>query len=632
MKLSVYEQDGVQMPLFDASTNGLVFNILKTNSSELCSSYTKTDATSNGIEYSWDGNTCTLDGSNPSNVSLNNIVYKANGVPSSLIPGEKYYVEVSGLTDKLTFRMQYEDTNHATKTTTLTESDWITIPSDVGAYFLLRLYVTQGASFTDHEVTVNIYPMHFSSAGNGQATPQMYGAVGDGVTDDTAAMQACLDNNTHVYLPDGTYLISSALNIKIQGQTITGSGRTSVIKASGCNAFNFVTAYYNVSLENFSVQGGGTSAYVGFKFDAITFNYTFKNLYIHDFKYGFQLNTSDSVNGKHNVNTLISQCEVSNCDIGIQILNTSVSQVNALKVDKTYVHLCGTGLNVTGNVIDVESCIIEHNDVGILIDASESGLANTNIYAGSQSITIEKSYFEKNIESTIRVDSSYDTTIGKDAFVKCLTISNNYIYMDDSQDTTHPVFDFNSAKNPYISDGYKYTDRSGCVYSNVIFYGNTIGIPLSMHMAKTLIDGHNLLGSDCVFNLGMSGSHGWNDSDNKCYIISNMGRAVVNDAFGFKKKRAFLDGGTKYRFNVIPISIDVSCSSGSGTLTLYGYPKSSATKTTIASTSVSSGDNALDDSSFDSNVNMGDIDTFEIELTGTMTVDDPIITYISQCV
>lgn len=42
------------------------------------------------------------------------------------------------------------------------------------------------------------------------ATPQMYGAKGDGITDDTAAIQACFDENNAVNFPCGTYMVSSA--------------------------------------------------------------------------------------------------------------------------------------------------------------------------------------------------------------------------------------------------------------------------------------------------------------------------------------------------------------------------------------------------------------------------------------
>lgn len=63
----------------------------------------------------------------------------------------------------------------------------------------------------------------------GYVTPEMYGAKGDGVTDDTAALQACLDEADIVFL-NGTYLISDTLVIRSY-QTIVGS-RKGTIKAT----------------------------------------------------------------------------------------------------------------------------------------------------------------------------------------------------------------------------------------------------------------------------------------------------------------------------------------------------------------------------------------------------------------
>lgn len=60
-------------------------------------------------------------------------------------------------------------------------------------------------------------------------TPQMYGAVGDGVTDDTDALQDAIDSGIAVRIPKGEYLVTR--KIFTQPNTdIRGFGNTSVIK------------------------------------------------------------------------------------------------------------------------------------------------------------------------------------------------------------------------------------------------------------------------------------------------------------------------------------------------------------------------------------------------------------------
>ena len=63
-----------------------------------------------------------------------------------------------------------------------------------------------------------------------QVTPQMYGAKGDGETDDTKAFQEALDSNRSIYVPAGTYLVGDL--VMPWGVTITGdSASTTILKA-----------------------------------------------------------------------------------------------------------------------------------------------------------------------------------------------------------------------------------------------------------------------------------------------------------------------------------------------------------------------------------------------------------------
>ncbi|MDK6203300.1 glycosyl hydrolase family 28-related protein [Oligella urethralis] len=59
---------------------------------------------------------------------------------------------------------------------------------------------------------------------NEAVTPQEFGAIGDGVNDDTAAIQAALNTGKSVYIPEGTYNISDVIYPTADGQVITGAG------------------------------------------------------------------------------------------------------------------------------------------------------------------------------------------------------------------------------------------------------------------------------------------------------------------------------------------------------------------------------------------------------------------------
>ena len=52
-----------------------------------------------------------------------------------------------------------------------------------------------------------------------------FGAVGNGVADDTAAIQAAINTGKHVYIPTGTYRLSNAIGFYTPGQMFTGDGR-----------------------------------------------------------------------------------------------------------------------------------------------------------------------------------------------------------------------------------------------------------------------------------------------------------------------------------------------------------------------------------------------------------------------
>lgn len=72
-----------------------------------------------------------------------------------------------------------------------------------------------------------------------------YGAVGDGVADDTAAVQAAINTGKSVYFPSGTYKVTSALSFNQADVAYYGDGKNSsylMLSGSGLKRLGQVTA------------------------------------------------------------------------------------------------------------------------------------------------------------------------------------------------------------------------------------------------------------------------------------------------------------------------------------------------------------------------------------------------------
>lgn len=79
-----------------------------------------------------------------------------------------------------------------------------------------------------------------------------YGAAGDGVTDDTAAIQACIDTFGRAYLPAGTYLYST-LNLGSTGDGIIGAGHGKTI-LKGTTGITVTAGVTDLLLQGFRLE------------------------------------------------------------------------------------------------------------------------------------------------------------------------------------------------------------------------------------------------------------------------------------------------------------------------------------------------------------------------------------------
>lgn len=82
-----------------------------------------------------------------------------------------------------------------------------------------------------------------------------FGAAGDGLTDDTLAIQQALTAHNQVFVPEGTYLITGTIALSAD-QSLFGEGQTSVIKCQS-TSFNAVEAPDGyITIRDLRIEGG----------------------------------------------------------------------------------------------------------------------------------------------------------------------------------------------------------------------------------------------------------------------------------------------------------------------------------------------------------------------------------------
>jgi hypothetical protein len=164
-----------------------------------------------------------------------------------------------------------------------------------------------------------------------------FGAVGDGVTDDTAAIQAAITASRTVYIPAGNYIISSPLFLTLAQQKLYGAGKGTVnltakigfASATVGGSTGSPIIWYQPSgawnVNSGWVQGGEISGLTinaaGYAAEGIRLNRVVESTVIADCEI---VNAGIGINGTgFGWNTTFQNCYIHDCSIGAIRLNGS---------------------------------------------------------------------------------------------------------------------------------------------------------------------------------------------------------------------------------------------------------------------------------------------------------------------
>ena len=316
-------------------------------------------------------------------------------------------------------------------------------------------------------------------------TPEMYGAKGDGVTDDTNAIQACIDENNNILFPEGTYRITRPLTIR-SGKNLTGANKYhSRIMADNCDAVHFAENAERGNFRSLAFFGNNTNHSV-FVFNMNAVVWCFDDLWCREFGNSFFL-----ANGNGHVNNIViqnSQFEYGgkNC---IEFIYSANSQINNIVVRACDISgfYSGNAIAVTGNNILIEGCTIQAVDMGICIDSTLSN-DNAHPYHSSCGINIFSNYFELVKKSYVFAKVHYDAS--HEGFLSGLNITGNYGSRAQDADASYPSVKITTDTIIYGNG----IDNKGSMIGGVLYASNN----LNPGAGNVLIDGGDILTRNCV--------------------------------------------------------------------------------------------------------------------------------------
>ena len=206
-------------------------------------------------------------------------------------------------------------------------------------------------------------------------TPQMYGAVGDGVADDTEAIQKAINSGSAVRLPAGEYIVGELVidkNCSIYGDV----KNKPTIKCRG------IVLNGEVELSGLTIlpvdghEGTGVLVNKG--------GCEISDCVIYSFNIGLELSPTKHVVGGVFKNITIAYCK----HAGVEGVASGVAQNNQILFEHLYIVKCGTdadndtsastqleggfGMRLDGgNGIEVRNCVFEYNTgVGLYLGQS----------------------------------------------------------------------------------------------------------------------------------------------------------------------------------------------------------------------------------------------------------------------
>jgi polygalacturonase len=374
-----------------------------------------------------------------------------------------------------------------------------------------------------------------------------FGAVGDGVTNDTAAIVLAIAASSSVYFPPGTYKITSSITVP-SNMKIFGTGAASILKLQAdlitCFTTGTSTAKSNITISDLLIDGGGQTSNIntGFKGNSGIYGTNVTNFHIDNViirKMGI-INAAapQTDNTFSGMGILI---EARSGDIGnIRITRCTVSNIAGGGI------AAGDGINISGyntgvgtSYVDsvVENCWVSTCGRHCYTVAGGSG---ETIPSGVKFINC---YGEKTALDALDIEEGLDVLIDGCYFKSCgndQTYYNPAAVFGATYRLLAAVAIGSVSNNITISNtkflscyyGITYAGSTGLIIDGCVFDSSTVS-----DITQGLAGGaFRMKVSNCTFNTAL-------DAFNYNNTVTSDGFSVVSCTFaGTVKVSALLDG------------------------------------------------------------------------------------------
>ena len=227
-----------------------------------------------------------------------------------------------------------------------------------------------GANGTSKQSKMSTYKKYVG--GINAYNVKSFGVVGDGVTDDTTAMQSALDTYSFIYIPEGTYICS---NLIITNKVnITGDGNNSSIKFKTGSTGYLITASVAFTINNIDLDGNdntdknatvsaGTRS--GLYLSQIPDGTNINNFSVHGFtNIGIGLNGDSSTRSEApNFSNISSYYNFTGIDTGVG----AVAGGEYIKLNNITCHRNRTGIIINSGNVVIGSSHFNDNGIGVNI-------------------------------------------------------------------------------------------------------------------------------------------------------------------------------------------------------------------------------------------------------------------------